>query len=103
MAHCLDSECDFIKTVNAEEAARLAEERNDDGVLPGCRAGEAFELCSEMFVGATLASSVEASSDIDVSLVSCGGAVVSAGVSLVGEGAKGVDAGEHDCLRTASS
>jgi len=82
--------------VNAEEAARLAEESSDDGVLPSGSADDALEPCSVLLVGATFASNVEASSDIDVSLAGWGGAGVSAELCLDGEGGMGVGAGEHD-------
>lgn len=92
-----------MSTVKAEEAARLAEESSDDGVLPACStdtgAEEALELASVAFVGAIAASNVDASSDIDVSLAGWGCIGASLGDSFGGAGA---GAGEQDWPGTAS-
>lgn len=90
-----------MRTVNADEAARLTEPKSEDGVfevsvaLLVCAEGPGNEVAP--FVGATFASSVDASCDIDVILVDCGGWIVlSAGVKVS-------RAGEHECDGTADS
>lgn len=64
-----------MSTVKADEAARLAEERIEQGVLAACMVEPASAELPEIefwsFVGATGTSRAEASSDIDVSLAVC--------------------------------
>jgi hypothetical protein len=90
-----------MRTVNADEAARLTEPKSEDGVfevsvaLPFCAEGPGDGDAS--FVGATFASSVDASCDIDVILVGCGGWIALSAVVEVPR------AGEHDGGGTATS
>ena len=89
-----------MRTVKAEEAARLAEESSEEGVLPVRGAvldsAETFEPISVSLVGATVASSVEASSEIEVSFAFVCGCI---GDSLaISVGGAEVGAGEQDWL-----
>lgn len=95
VAHCFDSECDFISTVKADEATRFAEETNE---LPACvgdtRVVETLELGYCALVGAIVASRVEASSEMEVSLAVCLGAT--AELTVGGVEVPAGSAGEHD-------
>jgi len=83
--------------VKAEEAARFAPDKSDNGVLPLAEADAlALDSVAVSFVGATAASNVEASSDMEVSFAACGSIVDSLIVSFVGATAAGGGAGEHD-------